>query len=129
MMQYLPIIAAGIAGWMFGAVWYGMFSTQWMKASKLTLDMVNPNDKTPYLVSFLGAVATAAFTDHMYKLAGISTPQDGLVTGLGLGAFVAAPWTINNILYGMRNRALIYIDGGYAVFGCGAIGLVLCLLS
>ena len=46
-------------------------------------------------------------------------------TGLGVGAFFITPWIAMNYAYSMRNPRLIAIDGGYAILGCGVIGLVL----
>lgn len=49
----------------------------------------------------------------------------GLMSGLGIGLLFIAPWIAMNVAYAMRPRALAIIDGGYAVVGCGVIGLVL----
>lgn len=37
-MPLLAIIAAGLAGWAFGAVWYGIFAKPWMSASGVATD-------------------------------------------------------------------------------------------
>ncbi len=49
----------------------------------------------------------------------------GLLSGLGVGLFFIAPWLAMSYAYAMRPRMLVLIDGGYAVLGCAAIGLVL----
>ena len=58
-MSLGQIVAAGVAGWMFGAMWYGLHGEVWMKAAKITPAMMKPGDFTPYILSFVGALATA----------------------------------------------------------------------
>lgn len=123
------VISAAIAGWMFGAVWYGIFSKQWMKASNLTLNKIDPNDKTPYILSLLGCFGTALVLQILFQRAGITDVQDAAKNGLLVGFGVVFPWTLNNVMYSMRNKKLIYIDGGYACFGTAVIATTLAAYS
>lgn len=47
------------------------------------------------------------------------------LAGLGVGAFFIARWLAMDYACSMRPWRLTQIDGGYAIMGCGAIGLVL----
>ena len=69
----------------------------------------------------------AGMMRHLLVSAGIDTVGKSLLTGLGIGAFFIAPWVMINNAYGMRPFLLTVIDGGYAIAGCGVIGLVLAL--
>jgi hypothetical protein len=124
-MEILNVITAGAAAWVFGAVWYGVIGARWMAASGLTEETVNRSDPIPYVVSFLCALIVAGMTRHILASTGVTTLGGGLVTGLGLGAFVAAPWIAVNVLFGQRDRNLIWMDGMYPVVGMALMGLVL----
>ncbi|EAQ03004.1 hypothetical protein OB2597_12708 [Pseudooceanicola batsensis HTCC2597] len=62
---------------------------------------------------------------HIFVMAGIDGALEGLVSGLGVGAFFITPWIAMNYAYANRKPALTLLDGGYAVLGPGIIGLVL----
>jgi hypothetical protein len=124
-MEYLNVIAAALAAWLFGALWYGAIGKQWMRASGLTPDSINTKNRVPYLVSLIGAILTAGMLRHILAASGIDTLGGGLLTGLGLGLFVVVPWIANNVLYAQRDKRLIWMDGAYPVIGMALIGLVL----
>lgn len=124
-MEVLNVIAAAVAAWVFGAVWYMALSKQWMEASGLTPESIDQKNPVPYVVSLIGAILVAGMTRHIMATSGVTTAGGGFVTGLGLGLFVALPWIVNNVLYGQRDTRLIWLDGGYPVIGTAIIGLVL----
>jgi hypothetical protein len=70
-------------------------------------------------------ILVAGMMRHMLAASGVDGPGKSLLSGLGVGAFFVAPWIAMDYAYSMRDRRLTWIDGGYAVLGCGAIGLVL----
>ena len=124
-MGYLSVILAAAAAWIFGAIWYGVIGKQWMAASGLTEETVNRKDPAPYIVSFIMALLVAGMTRHILVGSGVDTAGKGLLTGLGLGVFVASLWMVTNIMFSARNRALIWMDCTYTIVGSALIGLVL----
>ena len=124
-MEYLNVIAAGVATWIFGAVWYMSISKAWMDASDLTEETINNKNPLPYIVSLVGAIVVAGMMRHVLAGAGVDSVGKGLLTGLGLGAFIVSPWIINNVLYGQRDKRLIWMDCGYPVIGMAIMGVVL----
>ncbi|MFN3144356.1 MAG: DUF1761 domain-containing protein [Paracoccaceae bacterium] len=126
-MELLNVIAAAAAAWIFGAVWYGVIGKQWMAASGLTEETVNRSNPVPYIGSFLCALLVAGMTRHIMAASGVETPGAAVVMGLGLGAFIAAPWIATNVLFGQRDRNLIWMDGAYPTVGMALMGLVLAL--
>lgn len=127
-MEFLNVLVAGAAAWVFGAVWYMALSKPWMAANGLTEDQIKASaSPLPYVVSLVMSVVVAGMTRHILTSAGISTVGGGLMVGAGLGLFVALPWMVNNILFSFRDKSLIWIDGGYPVIGCTIIGVVLML--
>ncbi|MEM9637156.1 MAG: DUF1761 domain-containing protein [Pseudomonadota bacterium] len=130
-MEYLSVLIAGVAGFMFGAVWYTVLAEKWMAASGVAVDETgkpaNRSDPIPYITSLLGAILVAGMMRHSFELSGIDTVGKGLVSGLGIGLFLVSPWIATFYSFGARPRSLILIDGGYATFGCTVIGTVLTL--
>ena len=124
-MEYLNVIAAGVATWIFGAIWYMSISKGWMAASGLTEETIDNKNPLPYIVSLIGAIVVAGMMRHVLAGAGVDSVGKGLLTGLGLGAFIVSPWIINNVLYGQRDKRLIWMDCGYPVIGMAIMGVVL----
>ena len=130
-MQYLAVLAAGAASYAFGAAWYMILAKPWMEAAGIEADE-NGRPKggggaLSYLLAFIAALLVAGMTRHVFVLSAIETPIKGLVSGLGLGLFIASPWIRINNAFGGRPFRLKLIDAGHATFRCPLIGLVLTL--
>ncbi|AXT35767.1 DUF1761 domain-containing protein [Phaeobacter sp. LSS9] len=130
-MEILNVIAAAIAGFVLGAVWYGLLAEPWMQAAKVPRDEAGKptGGQTPAVLAatFGLQIVVAGMMRHVFALSGIDTVGGGLVSGLGIGLFFITPWIMINNLYAVRPLRLSMIDGGYATLACGAIGLVLTL--
>lgn len=130
-MEYLNVLAAAAASWVFGAVWYMALAKPWMKAARIPM---TPDGKPngngsplPFVLSAITMVIVAGFMRHIFATTGIATPGAGALAGLGIGLFFITPWTMINNAYAMRPFSLTLIDGGYSTIGCMLIGLVLAL--
>ncbi|AUQ68123.1 DUF1761 domain-containing protein [Phaeobacter inhibens] len=130
-MEILNVVAAAIAGFVLGAVWYGLLAEPWMQAAKVPRDENGKpaGGQTPavFIATFGLQIVVAGMMRHVFALSGIDTVGGGLVSGLGVGLFFITPWIMINNLYGVRPLRLSMIDGGYATLACGAIGVVLTL--
>ena len=127
-MGVLSVVAAAAAAWIFGAIWHGLIGKQWMDASGLTEETIDRKDPIPYVVSFVCALLVAGMMRHILASTGGHTGFSGMLTGLGLGLFVAAPWIATNVMFSQRSRSLIWMDGVYPVVGCALMGLILTIL-
>ena len=129
-MEFINVIVAAAAGFVFGAVWYMSLSKPWIEAAGIDVDEngkpVNQS-ATPYILAGVAMILVAGMMRHVFSLAGIDEVGKGLVAGLGIGLFFISPWIMINHAYGGRPFRLTVIDGGYATFGCAVIGLVLTL--
>ena len=126
-MEILNVVAAGVAAWIFGAVWYMTIAKTWMAASGLNEEQARSVGALPYIVSLVGAIVVAGMLRHVLAGAEIVTVGKALITGLGMGAFIVLPWMINNVLYAARPKELIGMDGGYPIIGMGIMAVVLTL--
>lgn len=124
-MEILNVIAAAVAGWMFGAIWYSVFGKQWMAAAGLTEETINRKNPVPYVMSFLLLICVSGMMRHIFASSGVVELGASVISGLGLGLFIATPWILTNYLYAQRSVKLMAIDAGYATFGSAVIGLVL----
>ncbi len=128
-MGILSVVVAALAGFAVGAAWYMALSRPWMEAAGLPRGAdgrpANGSGPMPFAVALLAMLLVAGMMRHMLVTGGIEGPGKSLLSGLGVGAFFVAPWLAMDYAYAMRDRRLMLIDGGYAVMGCGAIGLVL----
>lgn len=130
-MEILNILVAAAGSWAFGAIWYMSLSKPWIKAAGIACDEngrpVGGMNPTPFILSAICMIIVAGFMRHIFAGSNVATPGAGLLAGLGIGLFFIAPWTMINNAYAMRPFRLTLIDGGYSVFGCAIIGLILTL--
>lgn len=129
-MAYLAVVITAIAGFAIGAVWYNIFSKQWIKAAGIT---VGPDGKPQggsamlMVLGFVCVLVVAGMMRHTFVMAGITTLGAGVVGGAGIGLFFITPWITLNALFGMKPKELPMIDGGYATVACAVMGGVLTL--
>ena len=128
-MSFWAVLLAAALSYAFGAVWYMMLAKPWMEAAGLTEDTVNRSNPVPFIVSAIAAIVVAGMMRHIFALSGIEGAAKGLVSGIGLGLFVAVPWLATNYAFAGRPGRLTLIDGGYAVGGSAIMGLVLGLMA
>ena len=131
-MGFFTVLAAAVAGYAFGALWYMMLAKPWMEAAAIPM---TPEGKPagngsalPFVLSGVAMILVAGMMRHTFALSGIDTIGKGLVSGLGIGLFFISPWIMINNAYVGRPFKLTVIDSGYAVFGCAIIGAVLTAL-
>lgn len=132
-MGFLSVVAAGLAAWVFGAIWYGIVSKAWMEAAGVEQGPdgrpANAKNPLPYIISLVSVIVVAGMMRHVFALSGIEGWNKGLVSGLGIGLFLATPWLATNYGFAGRPFRLTMIDGAYATVGCALIGLVLTLMG
>lgn len=130
-MELLNVIAAAVAAFAFGAVWYMKMSKPWMAAADIKLGPdgrpANASDKMPFVIGLVGMLLAAGMMRHIFASAGVTTIGGGVVSGLGIGAFSVMPWVAMNYAFGQRKLMLTVIDGVNVIVGCGIMGLVLTL--
>ena len=124
-MEFVNVIAAAIAAFAFGAVWYIAMSKPWMAASGVTEEQQKSGGPMPFVVGLVAMVIVAGMMRHLLASSGVTTMGGGAIAGLGVGAFLITPWVAMNYGFAMRKPALTVVDGVNSVVGCTIMGAVL----
>jgi small-conductance mechanosensitive channel len=124
---YLAILAAAVAAWVFGSVWYNVFANAWLAAlgnDPAQIEAKRKVRQVPYVpmaVSFASEIALAALLSFLLSGLGLGGLAAGALAGLVIGAFMVLCGLVNNIFAG-RTLRLSLIDGvhwiGVAVIEC-----------
>ena len=130
-MEYLAVIAATVAAYAFGAVWYMSLAKPWIKAAGIPVDAngkpQGDGNMMPFALGFVCILVVAGMTRHIFAMMQLDTIADGFMGGAGLGAFIITPWLLMCYTYAARPLMLTLLDGTYAIVGCTIIGVVLTL--
>lgn len=130
-MELVSVLLAALAAWLFGAGYYMALSKPWLQASGIECDENGKpkggSSPLPFILSAICMLVVAGMLRHLLSASGVDSIGGAIVSGFGVGAFFIAPWVMINNAYGMRPFKLTVIDGGYAIFGCALMGLVLAL--
>lgn len=115
-MAIIAIFAAALAGWAFGALYYGLLGRAWQDAAGFSarerqrIDAGQHWDPTNFLLAFAAQLVMAAVLSG--AMMHFSTPS--LVKGATIGitiwlGFVATTMIVNNA-YAMRSLRITAID-------------------
>ena len=118
---------AGIAAWLFGAVWYTSLGKPWQRALGH-----NPDDckdkKMPLTPLFVCLVAEWVMAAVLYQTLdhlGVMGTFAGAVAGLTLGVGFLLTSTVVNNLFQQRKAMLTVIDGAHWVIIVAIEGAVI----
>jgi hypothetical protein len=136
-ISYTAVAVAAVASFIFGGIWYGLLSKQWMAAAKLDEKFVKGSGTGPSSVPFI--IAFVALLVMSWMLAGVMlslsrggmpmTLRNGLISGALIWAgFVMTSLTVNHAFQGVK-RALTLIDGGHWLGVLLVQGAVLAMMS
>jgi hypothetical protein len=130
-INYVAILAAAVAAWLAGAVWYGVLGKQWLAALGWTeADMVGPDGKRrmptgPMILSFIAALVMAFMLSGLMGHVGPLSVRSGIISGalVWLG-FVVTTIAVNNA-FQRRKAMLSVIDSGHWLLALIVQGAVL----
>jgi hypothetical protein len=127
----IAILAAGAAGWIFGAVWYGVLSKPYQRALGLNPD--DCKDKKmpllPMVAAFVAAVVMSAVLYQLLTNLGVLGIWPSAVAGFTVGVgFVLTTILVNN-MFQQKSFALTVIDGGHWVLALVIEAVVISLLA
>jgi hypothetical protein len=113
-IDYTAILAAAVASWIAGSVWYGVLGKQWMAALGWSReDVGNAMPIVPMITSFVAEIIMALVLLGVLAHMKVSGMQVGLMVAflIWLG-FVATTIVVNNA-FSKRTFMLSLIDSGH----------------
>lgn len=128
---FIIILAAGVAGWIFGAIWYGALSKPYQRALGL-----NPDDckdkkmpMAPMVVAFLAALVMSAVLYQLLTNLGVMGVMGAAIAGLTIGlGFLATSIVVNN-MFQQKSAMLTIIDAGHWTLALVIESVVIALLA
>jgi hypothetical protein len=121
-MNPLAIVVAAIAGWLVGAVWYGLLSKQWIAAQGKTMEEFkagqaalkgSPAAYLPFVLSFVADVVMAWMLSGLLGHIGALSVRGGIISGAFVWfGFIFTTMLVNNA-FQSRTYTLTAIDGGH----------------
>ncbi len=134
MGNWLAILAAVVASFVVGFIWYNpkVFGTAWMKSIGMTEEKAKQSNMAMMmgvtaLMSLLFAYSISQWIYH--DPMGLSPLVHGAWHGLQMAIFVALPVIVTNGLYEQKSWTNIAINAGYWMVNMAVIGLVLVALG
>ncbi len=129
-INYIGVALAGLAGWLVGAVWYGVLGRPWMAAAGIT----PPDGRRqmlmgPMVLALVALLVMALMLAGLVGHMGAPTVMNGVISGalVWLG-FVITTIAVNNAFQG-RKPMLTVIDGGHWLAVLVVEGIVLGLIG
>ncbi len=127
-INYLPVVVAGLAFWLLGAIWYSpvLFGNAWMKAlgkskEQLAADTTPLNYVWALITSLLAAYAIA----RILVWSGGTDLYDSMIVGLLAGVCFAFSTILVNDRFEGRPWSLTIINGLYRVCGFTLAGAII----
>ncbi len=124
-LNWLAILAATVAGFLIGGVWYGpLFGKAWLRAIGKTEEELG-GAAGPMILSFFTAAATSIVLAGILNIMAAPDLVDGIVLGLLVGVgFIAAGMASDYAFCGWP-RPLFFIQAGYRVSYSVVMGIIL----
>ena len=132
-VNYLSILMAAVAAWIFGGIYYTSLSKQWLAAQGKTLEQCKAEQagksgaaKTaPFILVFVGELVMAFVLYGIMVHLGTFTMRAGIISGAFCWfGFVLTTVAANNAFCG-RKPMLTVIDGGAWLGALVIIGAIL----
>ena len=129
-VNYLAVFVAAVAGWLVGAVWYGVLSKPWVAAQGKTMEGLKQEAGKrlaflPFVLVFISNLIMAMMLYGIMKHVGPFTIRAGLISGALIWfGFVGTTMAANNAFQG-RKPMLTVIDAGHWLAVLLVIGAIL----
>ena len=129
-INFIAVIAAAVAAWLFGAAYYTPLGKTWLAAQGKTIEEIQCGGKTgfarvfPFILSFVAEILMAAMLAGLIIRSGPVTVSHGLKLGFGIWLGFVLTTIAVNYAYADRQPLLTLIDAGHwlgAVLIMGAV--------
>ncbi|HET7083715.1 MAG TPA: DUF1761 domain-containing protein [Rhizomicrobium sp.] len=127
----IAILAAGVAGWIFGAIWYTSLGKVWQQAQGLDPEACKGQKMpmAPLAVAFVGALVMSAVLYQLISNLGVMGVAPSALAGFTVGVGFLFVATLVNNMFQRRSFTLTLIDGGHWVLVVVIESVVIALLA
>ena len=128
-ISYIAVLAAGFAGFVFGAIYYTALGTHWMAAARLNPDDISRTNPVPFIVAAVAQLLIAYMFAGILGHLGDVTFSGALITAffIWLG-FIVTTMAVNHRFQG-ANHMLTVIDSGHWLGVLLVMGVVISLIG
>lgn len=124
-INYLAVLAAAVATFILGAIWYLSFNSAWMELSGVTEADAEAAGGSAYIISFITYLLGAYALALLFKSMNVSTLQTGAMTGALIGAFIVGGNIFTNNAYEMKPMGLSILNAGFSAISFAAMGAII----
>ncbi|WP_084599944.1 DUF1761 domain-containing protein [Dyadobacter beijingensis] len=120
------VLVCVVIGQVIPAVWYSIFSEQWMSLNGFTVEQIkSATSPVPYLASIVSTSFVAYTMAWVFTKVPVKSFVLGFLIGLLFGTVFVLFETIVKDMFSMRPLALSLIDGGVSVIVYTITGTIL----
>jgi O-antigen/teichoic acid export membrane protein len=127
-LNWSAVLLAGIADWIFGAVWFTALKAPWQAGTRISPEELQAYtahpDYWPYIISLLCSILIALV---IARLLG-GSQSHGLFRGIRVGILVglaAALAMVTEMFFEMRTVSFMMISAAYPLVGCILMGIII----
>lgn len=125
--NWLAVIAAAIAHFVLGALWFSSMKGAWLagigKTEQELLQQGSP--ALAYSIAFVSNLIMALVLAKVIAASGRQSATGGMRVGLVLGFGLAFTAMVTELVFEARSTQFLLIAGGYPVVGCILMGAIL----
>src|SRR5580698_8840834 len=126
-LNWVAILVAAIASFLFEALWFSVFMSQWLAGIGRTMEWLTSSGMSPaiqYGVAILCSVTTATVLTICIQASGEQTALRGIICGAVIWfGFVATSWA-KEYIFEVRTMQIFAINAGYSIFDLMLIGAI-----
>lgn len=132
-VNFIAIVVAAVAAWVFGAVYYGGLGKRWVAALGTSMEAMKAQNAgksaatkaTPFILSFIAELIMAFVLYGIIFHVGIWSIRAGVISGVVCWLGFVLTTTATNNAYPGRKAVLTVIDSGHWLGVLAIIGAVL----
>lgn len=130
-VNYLAVLVAAIAWFIFGAIWYIAFAKQWQRALGVEVPQGERPSPVPFVISLLAYIVTGIATAALAIATGTDTAAEGAVLGLLIGVGFLLPGVAVVAAYERKPEPGMYfvINGVYNVLAAIVVAVIIAVMQ
>jgi hypothetical protein len=126
-LNWVAILVAAIASFLFEALWFSVFMSQWLAGIGRTMEWLMSSGMSPaiqYAVAILCSIITAAVLTICIQASGEQTALRGILCAAVIWfGFVATSWA-KEYIFEVRTLQIFAVNAGYSLFDLMLIGAI-----